>query len=392
MQGLRVGIIGGGLGGLAAALALRHSGQEVVVFEQAPEFRAVGAGISLWPNGVKVLCLLGLGRRLAAAGGRMDLMAYADRDGRLLTELALDPLYEAVGQRAWPLARTDLQDMLADALGAGCVRFGMRCASVASGSGTSGASAVARFEDGAEFEFDLVVGADGTHSGTRPWVTGRPVDRRYVGYVNFNTVLPFDSRLGPERRWITWVGEGKRASVMPCGSDRSYVFLDIPMPPGPAAHPPVEPLEELHEAFGAWTGPVRLLLEVLEKGQLNRVQIHELPPLARWWRGDTVLLGDAVHTMAPDLGQGGCQALEDGWVLAHYLASTDQSILDALRLYEQERAPGTAEIVRRARKRSDLTHGVDPEATEAWYRSLDGGTGEDIIAGLVESVVTGPCR
>ena len=96
--------------------------------------------------------------------------------------------------------------------------------------------------------------------------------------------------------------------------------------------------------------------------------------------------------MAPDLGQGGCQALEDGLVLAHYLASTDRSIPDALRRYEDERAPRTAEIVRRARKRSDLTHAVDPEATDEWYRSLDGDTGEAIIAGLVQSVVTGPCR
>ena len=388
MQGLRVGIVGGGLGGLAAAIALRDSGQEPVVFEQAAEFRAVGAGISLWPNGVKVLGLLGLGQQLAAAGGRMDVMAYADRDGRLLTELALDPLYETVGQRAWPLARADLQDILVEALGAGCIRFGVPCESVAS----EGAGAVAGFADGTEFECDLLVAADGTHSGIRPWVAGRPVDRHYVGYVNFNTVLPFDRRLAPDRTWITWVGEGKRASVMPCGEGRSYVFLDIPMPAAEAARPGDEPVEELRKAFGDWTGPVRHLLDGLADHSLNRVIIHDLPPVPQWSRGHVALLGDAAHTMAPDLGQGGCQALEDGLVLAHYLASTDRSIPDALRRYEDERAPRTAEIVRRARKRSDLTHAVDPEATDEWYRSLDGDTGEAIIAGLVQSVVTGPCR
>jgi FAD-dependent urate hydroxylase len=388
MDGLRIGIVGGGLGGLAAAIALRDSGQEPMVFEQAQEFRAVGAGISLWPNGVKVLGLLGLGRQLAAAGGRMDLMAYADRDGRLLTEVALDPLYQTVGQRAWPLARADLQDILVEALGARSIRFGAFCEWVAS----AGAGAVAGFRDGTEFECDLLVGADGTHSRIRPWVAGRPVERRYLGYVNFNTVLVSDRRLAPDRTWTTWVGDGKRASVMPCGEGRSYAFLDVPMPAQEAARPTDEPLDELRKAFGDWTGPVRHLLECLADHPLNRVLIHDLPPLPQWSRGHVALLGDAAHTMAPDLGQGGCQALEDGLVLAHYLASTDRSISDALRRYEDERAPRTAEIVRRARKRSDLTHAIDPEATHEWYRSLDGDTGEGIIAGLVESVVTGPCR
>lgn len=388
MEGLRVGIIGGGLGGLATAIALRRSGQEPVVFEQAPELRAVGAGISLWPNGVKVLNLLGLGRRLAAAAGRMDRMAYADRDGRLLTEVALEPLYETVGQRAWPLSRADLQDILVDALGDGSIRFGMRCESVDS----DGDTAVAYFEHGTEFECDLLVGADGTHSLVRPWVAGRAVERRYVGYVNFNTVLPADPRVAPEGTWITWVGEGKRASMMPCGKGLSYTFLDIPMPARDAAWPDDEPLDELSKAFGDWTGPVRKLLDRLDGRGVNRVLIHDLPPVPRWSRGRVVLMGDAAHAMAPDLGQGGCQALEDGLVLAHYLSSTDRSVGDALRRYHDERAPRTAEIVRRARKRSDLTHAVDPAATEEWYRSLDGDTGEGIIAGLVESVVTGPCR
>jgi len=388
MQGLRIGIIGGGLGGLAAAIALRQTGQEPVVFEQTQEFRAVGAGISLWPNGVKVLCLFGLGPRLAAAAGRMDVMAYAHRDGRLLTELALDPLYETVGQRAWPLARADLQDILVESL-AGCsIRFGMRCESVAS----DGAGAVACFEDGTEFECDLLVAADGTHSRLRPWVAGQPVERRYVGYVNFNAVLPTDGRLAPDRTWITWVGDGKRASAMPCGEGLTYAFLDIPMPAEEAVRPGDEPLDELRKAFGDWTGPVRHLIDGLDGRPLNRVLIHDLPPVPRWSRGHVVLLGDAAHAMAPDLGQGGCQALEDGLVLAHHLASTDRSVPDALQRYEQERAPRTADIVRRARKRSDLTHAVDPEATDEWYRSLDGDTGEAIIAGLVQSVVTGPCR
>ena len=104
-----------------------------------------------------------------------------------------------------------------------------------------------------------------------------------------------------------------------------------------------------------------------------------------------MLIGDAAHAMAPDLGQGGCQALEDALVLTHYLTTTDVSVADALRRYESERKERTAEIVRRARKRAAITHGGGEE-TEEWYRQLATETGEGVIAGLIESVVTGPCR
>ena len=381
MRGLRVAVIGGGLGGLAAALALRATGQDVVVFEQTVEFLPVGAAISLWPNGVKVLSLLGVDEAVAARSGRMDRMGYAESGGRPLTEFSLEPLYETVGRRACPLARADLQDILVAAVGPDHIRFGARCLSVRS----AGSSAVARFDDGREFAADLVVAADGTHSPIRSWVAGQPVDRQYVGYINYNAVLPDPGDVVPPGTWTTWVGEGKRASVMPCGDGKLYAFFDVP------ASDPNAP-SELRSAFAGWAPPVARLLDRLEETRVNRVAIHDLSPVPRWWRDSVVLLGDCAHTMAPDLGQGGCQALEDAVVLALHLVTNDRSVPDALARYEAERAPRTADIVRRARKRSDITHAVDPVATEAWYSSLAAETGEGIIAGLIESVVTGPCH
>ena len=388
MRRLKIGIVGGGLGGLAAALALKLTGQEPVVFEKTELFRPVGAGISLWPNGVKVLSLLGLGPQVAAGAGQMDRMAYVDCAGRGLTDFALEPLYAETGQRAWPLPRAALQDMLVAAVGAERIHLGRACVGVDS----DGDAAVAHFADGTVFEGDLVVGADGTHSVIRPWVAGGQVERRYVGYVNFNSIIPALPSLGPPGTWTTWVGEGKRASVMPCGPDSAYAFCDIPMGQDEALDPARRPVDELKKSFGDWTGPVRMLIDMIDQTRLNRVLIHDLPPVRPWYRSRVVLLGDAVHSMAPDLGQGGCQALEDALVLAHYLASTDRSVPDALRRYEEERFPRTADIVRRARKRSDLTHGVDPGATDEWYRSLAADPADGIIAGLIQSVVTGPCR
>jgi FAD-dependent urate hydroxylase len=318
----------------------------------------------------------------------MDRMGYADTAGGRLTEFSLEPLYEAVGRRAWPLARADLQDILVGAVGVERIRFGACCAAVE----PVDAGAVITLADGSRFECDLVIAADGTHSRLRGWVAGEPVDRQYVGYVNYNAVLDDPGDLVAPNTWTTWVGEGRRASLMPCGRGRLYAFCDVPMPLSDANGTEVGSDQELAKAFDGWGPPVIRLLHAMDGTSVNRVAIHDLPPVPRWSRGPVVLLGDSAHTMAPDLGQGGCQALEDALVLALHLVTNDRSVPDALARYEAERAPRTAEIVRRARKRSDITHAIEPAATEEWYRSLSRNDGEGIIAGLVESVVTGPLR
>lgn len=385
LRSFDVAVAGGGLGGLACALALIRAGHRAVVFEQAEELRPVGAGISLWPNGVKVLSRLGLGDSLAAIGGRMDRMGYGDIRGRPLTEFSLEPLYESVGERAWPVARAELQDLLVAAVGEDRITFGAHCESVESGEN----SAVMVLEGGTSHEADLIVAADGTHSRIRTWVLGEPCDHRSVGYVNFNTIVRADPRIVAPGLWWTWVGDGHRVSVMPIGGQRLYTFFDIPGPVGTTSGE--EPLSILLDAFGGWCEPVRRLIDSIEPHRLNRVPIRDLPPLARWHRGRVVMIGDAAHAMAPDLGQGGCQALEDGLDLTVRLTASDGTWQGAFDGYEAARKPRTEDIVRRARKRSDITHGVDPAATTEWYRNLATETGEGVIAGLVQSATGGPC-
>lgn len=386
MHGLNVAIVGGGIGGLTAAVALARAGHEPTVYERTSQLQAVGAGISVWSNGIKVLNLLGLGAQVAALGGTMERMVYAAADGAPLTGFSLTPLYDQVGERAWPVSRADLQELLVEVVG-DRVRTGARCVGVEEGR----RAALVRFEDGSEVEADLVVGADGTHSGLRAHVLGGAVPRRYVGYVNWNGIVNADAEIVEPCTWKTWVGGGRRASVMPIGGDRLYFFFDVPVDASGLDGLGSAP-ELLRREFGQWAAPVRRLLDRLPTVAVNAVAIHDLEPLPTWSRGRVVLLGDAAHSMAPDLGQGGCQAMEDAWVLTHYLTSTNRSISDALARYETERRPHTADIVRRARNRAEITHGVDPAATEAWYEELAREDGSGIIAGLARSVLTGPCR
>jgi FAD-dependent urate hydroxylase len=427
VQGLRVAIVGAGIGGLTTALSLHRFGHHPIVVEQTPQLRPVGAGISLWPNGIKVANLLGLGPDIAAIGGTMDRMAYADRAGRTLLDFSLLDLYERVGERARPVARAELQDLLLDrvteALGPEAVRLGVRATGVEETRDGVTLSTVETSGTGSErIEADLVVAADGTHSRLRDYIVGRHIERRYVGYVNWNGLVSHADGIAPAGTWLTWVGDGRRASVMPVGGGRAYFFFDVPMTPdqvatmmgsqastatdpaAPGAAVPTsgsgggtegDPLghrQTLAGHFAGWAEPVSELIARMDPPGVARIPIHDVDPLPTWTKGRIVLLGDAAHTMSPDLGQGGCQAMEDAWVLTHYLTSTTHSVPNALARYQAERMPHTADIVRRARKRSDITHGVDPSVTEAWYHSLETDGHQGIVDGLAQSVETGPCR
>jgi FAD-dependent urate hydroxylase len=223
----------------------------------------------------------------------------------------------------------------------------------------------------------------------RNTVMGREIKRRSVGYVNWNGLVPMSDDLAPNTSWDMYVGHHQRASFMPVGGDRFYFFLDVPMPPGTVGSPETY-REALSIAFKGWADPVQRLIERLDPATTTRVEIHDTEPLTRLVRGRVALLGDAAHSMAPDLGQGGCQALEDAWVLANYLRTTTLSVEDALLRYEAARRDRVANIVNLARKRSDITHGKDPMATQAWYEELKQENGINIMGAITKTILGGP--
>lgn len=385
MEHLKVIVIGAGMGGLTAGIALRQAGYEVEIYDRVKELRPAGAAISLWSNGVKVLNRLGLGQAIASIGGRMDRMAYYSFTGAKLTDFSLQPLIDQVGQRPYPVARTDLQTMLLDAFGADQVQLNSRCIAVEQDADR----VTAIFEDGHRATGDLLVAADGTHSILRSYVLGEAIERRYVGYVNWNGLVPASDDLAAKTSWVLYIGEHKRASMMPVGGDRFYFFIDVPLPKGTVSSPATY-REELTSFFKGWADPVQTLLQRLDPFQTNRVEIHDIEPLQTLVRGRVALLGDAGHGTAPDLGQGGCQAMEDGFVLATYLKTTTLSVEDALKRYEAARKDRVADVINRARKRSDVTHGQDPAKTQQWYEALKHEDGTDIMDAITKTILAGP--
>ena len=189
----------------------------------------MGAAISLWSNGVKCLNYLGLTEQVAKLGGQMDQLAYIDGlTGDTMTQFSLLPLIEEVGQRPYPVARADLQNMLMDEFGREDIQLGKKMIELQEQED----GVLVKFADATEIKTDLMIGADGTHSITRAYVLGEQVSRRYAGYVNWNGLVEISEKLTPADQWTTFVGQGKRVSLMPVADGKFYFFFDVPLPVG----------------------------------------------------------------------------------------------------------------------------------------------------------------
>lgn len=387
MNDLKVIIIGAGIGGLTTALTMRRAGYELEIYEKTSELRPAGAGISVWSNGVKVLNSLGLGDEVANIGGRMDIMEYRSHTDELLNRIHLDPVVQTVGQRPYPVSRTDLQQLLLKALGSVPIKLNAKCIAIEQDE----YRVTAYFEDGYQTSGDVLIVADGSRSTLRNYVVGYPVELRYAGYVNWNGLVEISEDLGTENTWVIYVGEGKRASMMPVGNHRFYFFFGCPMPKGTVVEPE-QRREELQQIFAGWPLPVQRLIERLDPDQLNRLEIHDLDPLEQLVRGRVALLGDAAHASTPTLGQGGCQAMEDAEVLSRFLSTTNIGVEYALKRYETERKERTANLVLKARKRADLIYGKDPDLTQQWYEQLRQEDPSDVTNALSKTILGGPFR
>ncbi|MDY6996726.1 MAG: FAD-dependent urate hydroxylase HpxO [Actinomycetota bacterium] len=383
-------IIGAGMGGMSAAIALRQIGIETEVYERVTENKPVGAAISVWSNGVKCLNHLGLEEQTARLGGIVDTMSYVDaHTGETMCRFSMQPLIDEVGQRPYPIARAELQSMLMEAYGIDEINFGMKMVGVADGPD----EATATFADGTTVSADVIIGADGASSITREYVLGGPVTRRYAGYVNFNGLVETDDAIGPATEWTTYVGDGKRVSVMPVSDGRFYFFFDVVMPEDSDEKKNYErgdAREVLRGHFGDWAPGVQTLIDKLDPMTTNRVEILDLDPFYTWVKGRVAVLGDAAHNTTPDIGQGGCSAMEDAVALQWAFKDRPGDAQGALLAYQAARADRAGDLVLRARKRCDVTHAKDPQKTAQWYDELRNEDGTNIIRGIVGNIMGGP--
>ncbi|WP_217178834.1 FAD-dependent monooxygenase [Streptomyces sp. AC495_CC817] len=378
----RIAIIGGGMGGLTAAIALRKiAGVQATVFEQAGQLGEVGAGVTVAPNAARVLDRLGVLERIRSVGAVPDGHGvYQDAQGRMVTDAAWEDTakeYQNIG-----MYRPDLIDALAAEVDPAAVRLGHRLTAVEE---TDDGVRV-EFENGGAEVFDAVIGADGIHSVVRAAVGQHP-EPVYSGYIVYRGVVDA-SRLPEDWPMISqvWMGDSRHFMCYPLQQRRLFNFV--------AGIPSDRPLH------GPWSGPAEvaeLAAEFAGDGWDPRLQhfiaqvdktfwwgLFDHDPLTNWSRGPITLLGDAAHTMLPHQGQGVNQAIEDSMALATFLAAADEvsDIPEAFRRYTAVRMQRTA-ILQNGSRRAGAMFDAQYEFADLAKRDADIRVGRDFRRGAV---------
>jgi salicylate hydroxylase len=388
---LDVAIVGGGIGGLTTALALRDSGHEVSVYEQADQFREIGAGVTLHPNATRLLAKLGLGEELARIG--------SPTAGVRLMTASGDPTQTGAPRGGAPLAdaghgynvhRAEFLDVLVRALPASSFRLGHRCSDLRQDSD----QVVLSFENGVRASHDLVIGADGIRSVVRQRL-GLDSPATSEGVMAYRGMVPTEK--------LAWA-KGVQGLYLWMGTGRS--FLCYPVSAGTminmVAFVPTDrdsaeswsargDLAALSAQYRGWDDRVGQTIAALDETFVWG--IYDRPPLPRWTSGRTTLLGDAAHPMVPHLGQGAGQAIEDAFTLGVLLRGASVANLsERLASYERLRRQRTAlvqSVARQAGKfyRTDFQDAKQRDTTMgSWMTEVRGILEHDADAAVAAEV------
>jgi 2-polyprenyl-6-methoxyphenol hydroxylase-like FAD-dependent oxidoreductase len=325
---LRVAIVGGGIGGLTTAVALARAGIGADVYEQAPELGEVGAGMGLWPNAMRAFATLGLAEAvLSLAGGPIGL-GLRRPDGRWQMRRSADEVQARWGAAFACVHRAELHALLVNSLDHATIHLGARC----TGFDQHDGGVRVHFDGAPDVQADVLVGADGVHSVVRSALSS-PARLRYRGYTNWRgTTRPGSVALVSEGM-DTW-GRGGHFGLQPTSGERILWYAGLNAGEGETDGEHTR--DRLLAAFGDWHEPIAAVIDATPQANLIRNDIYDAWPSRTWTRGPVALVGDAIHPMTPDLGQGACQAIVDATTLAACLAETSD-VPRALAAYQGRR-------------------------------------------------------
>lgn len=327
---VQIAIIGGGIGGLTAALALRHYGFEPEVFEQAPALLDVGSAIALWSNAMRVLDRLQLAGEIIADAGLLKEIRWLDQQGRLINQVRIS------GEHRFPsvaLHRADLQHVLLKALPESSIHLGHALLNYQSPADR----VVATFSNGQTIDADFLIAADGIHSRVRAQFIndGDPIER---GYTVWRGISPASPGAIPPGTALELYGRGKRFGIGPIGLGRTGWWATVND----------NHAGDLSKLFAGWYPPVLELIETTPPSSILKTGAFDRLPVRNWGDGRMTMIGDAIHPTTPNLGQGGCLAMEDAVVLARCFEKYGANE-EALRRYERCRYKRTTMVSRYSR-------------------------------------------
>jgi salicylate hydroxylase len=382
---LTIGIIGAGIGGLTAAIALRRAGKDALVFEQAKQFSRVGADINLTPNAVRALDGLGVGEALRETAARPTHRISRTWDtGEVTSRLEMAEAAETnYGAPQLTMHRADLLRALEDALPSESVQLGMRLQTIEDAPG----GITLRFANGTTRVVDALVGADGIHSVVRSAICG-PEHPRVTGVVAYRAVVPAErvASVPGLEAFTKWWGPTPESQIVafPISRGREiFIFATTPQESWRDESWTTDgSVEELRAGYAGFEPNARALLDACDRVQ--KTALYERDPLPFWSRGSMTMLGDACHPMMPFMAQGAGMAIEDAIVLTRSLAESDETgIPEAFKRYEAARRDRASriQIMSRGNRwlRSEAAAGDDPGPDwlygyDAWSAPLPAAT------------------
>ena len=370
-----IAIIGAGIGGLATAALLARRGMAVRVYEQAPAFARVGAGIQMAPNAVKVLRALGVEDFLRRTAFRSERAISRVWDsGEITSDLPLGDAVEAkFGAPYFFLHRADLHAAIASVVPAGIVEMNRKLTGLEQG-GKNTRGVTLTFADGTCATADAVIAADGVHSLVREILLG-PEHAHFTGKVAYRTTFKAERMGGmhvPAVR-TKWWGVDRHMVIYPVTAACDEIYFVTSQPEKaewltPESWSATGDLEALRASFAGFHAEVQAVLNAAT--EIHKWALFERDPLPRWGEGCVVLLGDACHPMTPYMAQGAASALEDAMVLSRCLEGVDAGAHDlavAFKRYEATRKPRTSQIQTQSSNNTWLKGETDP----AWVYGYD---------------------
>ncbi|WP_186122479.1 FAD-dependent monooxygenase [Burkholderia gladioli] len=367
MKQPRIAIVGAGLGGTAAAALLQRSGYDVRLYEQAPSFSRLGAGIHLGPNVMKIMRRIGCEDALNAMGSHPDF--WYSRDGITAEVMSQIPLgdfaLKAYGASYLTVHRGDFHALMTQAVAPGTIAFGRKLTAIED----TGSEVRLTFDDGTVETADIAIGADGVNSRLREHLLGAEPPR-YTGYVAHRAVFPaslLDNK--PYDMCVKWWSGDRHMMVYYVTEKRDeyYYVTGVPQAEWPAGVSMVDSSrEEMREAFAGFHPDIQHLIDV--SPSITKWPLLERDPLPLWSRGRLVLLGDACHPMKPHMAQGAAMAIEDAAMLARCLDEVGiADYANAFALYEANRAARASKVQLVSHNNTWLRTNEDP----AWVFAYD---------------------
>ena len=355
---MNIGILGGGIGGLSTAIALKQEGFDVTVYERFSGPTEIGAGIVCWPNASFVLEQLGVLDKVSKVSGSLNYMNRFSNTGEPIGSLDISELSRLMNYPSCSIIRKDLMSILIQRTIELDINIHYEYEVIKLLDNDLNTSV--HFSNGRVIQPDVIIGADGRmKSVTRKYVSGsnEPI---YQGFINWVGVFEQDQANFSDLSVSDFWGTGERFGIVPVSNTKAYWAGGVVSGDVNKINPE-NYKSELISLFSDWPDPIATIIDKTPQSRINKIYVHDHDPIDLWHKNNVVLLGDAAHSSLPTSGQGACQAFEDAWHLTKCLKDNINHLSKAFTLFTELRKSKTSGITMGGRQLASSIFNEDAE-------------------------------